>query len=229
MDQREVRHVDVRSGYDRWSEIYDQELNPLVLLEDPLVREWVGDPRGLRVADIGCGTGRHAEWLARSGARLDAFDASEGMISRARAKLAGYDVSLRRHAFPEPLPASDESYDLVLLALVGDHLADLAGALRECLRATRRGGSMIFTVLHPAMNLKGITARFTDPASGSEVRVAAFEHNFSDYVMAALGAGWTIDRLAERKADHQLAARTPRAEKYLGWPMLMAMQLRRAQ
>ena len=26
----------IRSGYDRWAEIYDHELNPLVALEEPM-------------------------------------------------------------------------------------------------------------------------------------------------------------------------------------------------
>lgn len=218
--------MDPQRGYDRWSEIYDTELNPLVLLEGPVVRAWVGDPRGLCVADVGCGTGRHSLWLAQCGAAVDAYEASAGMIAKAREKLVNHEVSLREHAFPEPLPAADQTYDVVLLALVADHLADLEGAFRELRRVCRPDGSLIFTVLHPAMNLKGITARFTDPHDGSEVRVAAFEHTIGDYVLAVLGAGWSIERLLEQKADEKLAARTPRAEKYLGWPLLLAMRCR---
>ncbi|RDJ94274.1 hypothetical protein B4Q13_15675 [Lacticaseibacillus rhamnosus] len=38
--------------------------NPLQGLEEPKVRAAVGDPRGLSALDLGCGTGRHALWLA---------------------------------------------------------------------------------------------------------------------------------------------------------------------
>jgi malonyl-CoA O-methyltransferase len=217
--------MDVRSGYDRWSALYDQELNPLVLLEEPLVRDWIGDPSGLRVADVGCGTGRHARWLLERGASVDGFEASPGMLAQAAHKLAGCDVRLHLHALPQRLPLEDGAFDLVLLALVADHLADLVGSFRELRRVTRQTGTLVVTMLHPAMNLKGITARFTDPGNGSEVRVAAFEHTFSDYVMAVLQAGWTVERLAERKVDADLVAQTTRAEKYLDWPMLLAMQL----
>jgi len=37
----------------------------------------------------------------------------------------------------------------------------------------------------------------------------------------------TIDHLSEYAVDHELAARCPRAEKYLGWPLLLMMRLRR--
>ncbi|MGD8452379.1 MAG: class I SAM-dependent methyltransferase [Phycisphaerae bacterium] len=220
-------HLDVRTGYDRWAEIYDDEDNPLILLEGPVVRDWIGEPRGLRAADVGCGTGRHAVWLAQAGATVDAYDSSPGMMARARTKLDLPGVRFVEHSLPNPLPAPDNTYDLVLLALVADHLAQPRQTLEDLRRVLRPGGSLIFTVLHPAMNLLGITARFADPQTGQEVRVAAFDHTFSDYVMAALRAGLTIDELIERKADADLAARTARAEKYLGWPMLLAMRLRK--
>jgi SAM-dependent methyltransferase len=219
-------HLDAQTGYDRWATVYDDERNPLVLLEGPVVRGWIPSPAGVRVADVGCGTGRHALWLADAGATVDAYDPSPGMMAKAREKLASRGVRLHAHALPEPLPAADGTFDVVLLALVADHLADLVGTFRELRRVVKLGGVVIFTVLHPAMNLRGITARFTDPDNGNEVRVAAFEHTYADYVMAALKAGLTIDEIVERKADAALAAQAPRAEKYVGWPMLLALRLR---
>jgi len=220
-------HVDTQSGYDRWSLVYDGELNPLVMLEEPVVRAWLDPPKGLRIADVGCGTGRHALWLAQAGATVDAFDCSAGMMAKADEKLANLDVQLHEHELPARLPAPDDTFDVVLLALVADHLSDLEATFSELRRVVRPGGRVIFTVLHPAINLLGITARFTDPESGSEVRVEAYEHTYADYVMAVLKAGLHIEEIVERKADAELAARTPRAEKYLGWPLLLAMRLRK--
>lgn len=219
--------LDTRDGYDRWAEIYDDELNPLVVLEEPVVRGWVADPAGLRVADVGCGTGRHSQWLADAGALVDAYDFSSGMMAKARTKLASSGVRLHEHALPDPIPAEDNTFDVTMLALVADHLADLQGAFRELSRVTRKDGQVIFTVLHPAMNLLGLTARFADPKTGQEVRVEAYEHNYADYVMAVLQSGLVIEEIVERKADETLVAKAPRAEKYLGWPLLLAMRLRR--
>lgn len=225
----EPQRLDTRTGYDRWSQIYDDEGNPLVQLDEPLVRAWVGDPRGLRVADVGCGTGRHSVWLAEHGAAVDAFDGSPGMLARARTRdrAAARNIRFVEHTLPAPLPTADETYDLVLLALVADHIADLAGTLRDLWRVLKPGGRLILTTLHPAMNLRGITARFTDPDTGHEVRVDAFEHTYAAYVMSAIRAGFTLAALEEREADAELAKVTPRAEKYLGWPLLLGMLLLR--
>ncbi len=226
---KEPHHIDVQEGYDRWAEIYDDDGNPLIFIEEPVVRRWFATPRGLRIADVGCGTGRHTLWLADAGAQVDAFDTSCGMLARARAKFDDGGVRFIHHALPAPLPADDNTYDAVLFALVADHMAELVHTLRELLRVTRPGGFGVMTVIHPAMNLKGITARFTDPADGREVRVAAFEHSFADYVMGLLHAGWIIEDIIEKKADEALVTQTRRAEKYLGWPLLLAIKVRKGQ
>ena len=41
--------VPTRDGYDRWSDVYDGDGNPLVLLEEPHVARLLGDVRGLSV------------------------------------------------------------------------------------------------------------------------------------------------------------------------------------
>src|SRR5262245_5069064 len=76
----------VQSGYDRWAAVYDHDANPLQALEEPVVRRAVGDPAGLDVLDLGCGTGRDALWLAAAGATVTAIDFSEGMLDEARRK-----------------------------------------------------------------------------------------------------------------------------------------------
>ena len=40
--------LQVQEGYDRWSKIYDDDANPLVALEEPVVHDWLADVRGLQ-------------------------------------------------------------------------------------------------------------------------------------------------------------------------------------
>jgi hypothetical protein len=47
----------------------------------------------------------------------------------------------------------------------------------------------------------------------------------SDYLMAAAQAGLHLEHVSEHAADAALATRSPRARKYLGWPMLLMMKL----
>ncbi len=216
--------LDVRKGYDCWSAVYDTDGNPLFPLEEPIVRGWLGAAAGLRIADVGCGTGRNTAWLASAGARVVALDCSEGMLALAGAKVADGAVVFCRHVLPDPLPLRDASCDHVLFALVAEHVERLTEVMADFRRVLVPGGSVVFTALHPAMNLRGITARFFDPNTGGEVRVAAFEHTFADYLMAMVEAGLRLTDVVERKADRELARIAPRAAKYEGWPMLLAIR-----
>lgn len=78
--------VPTREGYDRWSEVYDGDANPLIALEQPQVERMLGDVRGLRIADVAAGTGRHSLRLANAGARVTALDFSSGMLAKERTK-----------------------------------------------------------------------------------------------------------------------------------------------
>ncbi len=221
-----VDHLSTREGYDRWAEVYDTDGNPLIALEEPEVDRLLGDVAGLAVADIGTGTGRHAIRLADAGARVTAVDFSEQMLARARAKAGARDITFVCHDLTHGLPMVDASFDRVVCGLVVDHIADLAGLFGELKRIARPDGIIAVSVMHPAMMLKGVQARFTDPATGRETRPASHPNQLSDYVRAAVTAGLSIAHISEHAVDVALAARLPRAHKYLGWPMLFLLGLR---
>jgi malonyl-CoA O-methyltransferase len=79
--------------------------------------------------------------------------------------------------------------------------------------------------MHPAMFLRGAWARFTDPDSGEVVSPGSVPHPLGAFVMAAARAGFRPDGIDEYAPDAALAARCPRAEKYVGWPMLVVLRL----
>jgi malonyl-CoA O-methyltransferase len=216
----------VRSGYDRWASIYDREANPLIALEEPVVREALGDVAGLAVLDLGCGTGRHSLWLAGAGAAVTAVDFSAGMLDEARRKPGAETVRFVVHDLHEPLPFEGGSFDLVVSGLVLEHLRELGAFFAEARRVLRPGGRAVVSAMHPAMFLKGVQARFTDPSTGEKVQPGSVAHTLGDSVMAAVRAGLALDAVGEHAADAAFAARYPRAEKYVGWPMLVVLQLR---
>jgi len=217
--------VPTRAGYDRWAEVYDEEDNPLVMLEERYLGRLVGKVAGLRVADIGCGTGRHALRWAAAGARVTAVDFSEAMLQRARAKAGAEAVTFIRHDLAKRFPLESGAFDRVCCCLVLDHIGQLKRFFGELRRLCGAGGCVVISVMHPAMSLRGVQARFIDPGSGRRVSLASHAHQMSDYLMAAVRAGLEVEHVSEHAADAALAARSPRAGKYLGWPMLLMMRL----
>lgn len=215
----------VRAGYDRWAAVYDRDANPLQALEGPAVRAAVGDVSGQAVLDLGCGTGRHALWLAAAGAKVTALDFSEGMLAEARSKPGAEAVRFIDHDLHRPLPFAAD-FDLVVSGLVLEHLRELDGFFAEARRVLKPGGRAVISAMHPAMMLRGTQARFTDPASGELVQPGSVAHSVGAFVMAAVRAGFTIADVVETAPDAAFATQFPRAEKYIGWPMLMVLSLK---
>ncbi len=216
----------VREGYDRWAEFYDDDGNPLPALEERHVPALIGDAAGLDVADIGCGTGRHAVRLAAAGARVTALDFSARMLEAARRKPGAESIRFLVHDIAQALPLPDAAFDRVLCCLVADHVVDLRALFGELARICRPdpGAAVVVSSVHPALMLRGVQARFRDPRTGARAQVESSAHQVSDYVTAALGAGLAIEHVSEHAVDRALAAANPRAEKYVGWPMLFVMK-----
>jgi SAM-dependent methyltransferase len=106
--------------------------------------EQLGDLRGQRVLDFGCGHGMAAVLLARRGAEVTAFDLSPGYLAeaRARARANGVTIDLIQ-ADGERLPFADESFDRIWGNAILHHL-DLRRTARELLRVLRPGGVAVF-------------------------------------------------------------------------------------
>jgi malonyl-CoA O-methyltransferase len=225
-----VRNLPTREAYDLWAEVYDRDGNPLIALEERHIDALIGETAGLTVADVGCGTGRHAIRLAAQGAHVTGLDFSPGMLAVAREKPGAERVRLLEHDVTTPLPFEDGAIDRVLCCLVLEHVADLAALCRELARvcAPPPRGAVVISAMHPAMMERGVQARFHDPRTGERTQPASRPHAISDYVRAAREAGLAVERLDEHAVDDSLAAAYPRGARYLGWPMLLLMKLSRS-
>ena len=216
--------VSTQAGYDRWAEIYDGEDNTLILVEEQHIQPLIGRVKGLSVADIGCGTGRHAIQLANAGAKVTAVDFSKSMLARAQQKPGAENITFLQHDLAQPFPLPSASFDRVLCCLVLDHIANLHNFFTELRRLCRPDGYIVISVMHPAMSLRGVQARFTDPATGQKILLQSEVHQTCDYLMAAKSAGLKMTHISEHAVDEAMAKRIPRAEKYLNWPVLLLLR-----
>ena len=151
MDDSEVaRHWDanapdwvraVRAGYD----IHREYVN------NPVFFEMLGDIRGLRVLDLGCGEGHNTRLFADRGAKVVGIDISEAMIAAAREEEAREARGIAYHlgSGSDLSRFADGSFDAVLGTMALMDLPDYAGCIREVARVLKAGGLFQFSITHP--------------------------------------------------------------------------------
>ena len=111
----------------------------------------LGDVRGRRVLEVGCGAAAGARWLAGQGAEVVALDLSAGMLRHAReaADRSGVRVPLVQ-ADALALPFADGAFDIACTAFGAiPFVADSGAVMREVARVLRPGGSWVFSITHP--------------------------------------------------------------------------------
>lgn len=119
---------------------------------------------GARVLDVGCGTGRLAQWIAEQlGPRgsVVAIDPLEHRISvaRSRASVVRFEVGQA-----EDLGAfEDSSFDAVCLSSVLHWVVDKARALAEIRRVLRPGGHVALSTLPQELSHAGTVALVLQP------------------------------------------------------------------
>jgi 2-polyprenyl-3-methyl-5-hydroxy-6-metoxy-1,4-benzoquinol methylase len=209
---------------------------------DPLlvgVSTFVGDIRGLDVLEYGCGRGAISVRLAKSGARVTAFDISPKSIEVARqhAAMEGLDERTAFHVAPaEDLPFGDESFDLVFGKAVLHHL-DVAKAQPELRRIMRPGAKAVFSEplgMNPLLNFardwlpyRKKTPRGSDVPLGYDAIsawCAGFSQSFHEEVQLfsmlerAFGFGVKIPNL--RTLDRVVLTRFPAARRFCRYAVI---------
>jgi SAM-dependent methyltransferase len=187
--------MNVQDAYGRWSSTYDTDPNRTRDLDAAVTRELLGGERYGRILEIGCGTGKNTEFLARICDDLRALDLSPEMIGRAREKVPMSNVTFALADLTAPWPCEESSMDLIACNLVLEHIQDLPPVFAEACRKLAQRGRLFISELHPFRQYQGTKATFT---RGDEtVEIAAHIHHISDFLGAADRQGFTLLGLNE--------------------------------
>ena len=184
-----------------------EDLYPLHYKANPTLhvyqhmRNLMGDIRGKRVLEYGCGEGWTTCDLAQMGATIDAFDISEQGVTKTKAALTRAGLSQRctvRQMAAEQLDYPAETFDLAVGFAILHHL-DVDRALEALYRVLRPNGRAIFAEplgTNPVINLyRRITPQYRTPDEAplvlKDFRLQAkcfsgFEHY--EYYFTALAA-----------------------------------------
>lgn len=125
----------------RWNEMRSAFFAPEV--REAAIRA-AGVGPGMRVLDVGAGSGFVTEELLRRGAEVVAVDASRAMVDELTRR---FPRASSRVADAEALPFADASFDAVFANMCLHHVERPAVALSEMARVLRPGGRVAVTDL----------------------------------------------------------------------------------
>src|SRR5699024_1944324 len=126
-------------------------------LVHPATERLLGEPRGRRILDVGCGNGLMTRRLASRGADVLGVDVSEGMLGRARAYQTADDARVEYRL----LDCTDEAairelgearFDGAVATMVLMDMAEIRPLFRGLAHVLAPGAPFVFSVLHPAFN-----------------------------------------------------------------------------
>ena len=151
------------------------------------LRRRLGDLRGQRVLEPGCGAGPLTEWLARwvdSGGCVEAFDPSGAMLTLCRQAVAGHKNVRLTQTRCEDAVFADGTFDRVVCFRVLPHFAAIDQVLARFARWLRPGGRLHIAHWDGRAQLAAIHGEFDAVAAdvlppSEELAAALGRHGFT--------------------------------------------------
>lgn len=223
---------------DVWSSGYSEygDVNRRYVI-DPVLFDLLGDVRGLRIFDAGCGFGYLSRLLAKRGAAVEGQDISKKFIGMATEmeRKDPLGVRYRLGSIVNLSPYAAGSFDVVVSNLVLQDVRDYRKAVREIARVLRPGGRFVFSIMHPAFASPPIRGWVQEPRDsnrnedreyvkvdryfersteawgfGDGTRVTSFHRPLRDYFEALADSGFVVRRLEEPVPSPEAIEARPR-------------------
>ena len=213
----------------------------------PRMLALVGDVRGRRLLDLGCGEGAYSRELARRGARVTGVDGSGTLIAaaRKRAAAAGLDIDHQQANASALDRFASGSFDLIVASMVLMNVEDYPGAIREAYRVLAPGGAIALSITHPCFSApvsdwvggKGRRARhfavdrYFDRTAWHDRIASTFRtptlrrhRPLEDYMTGAIEAGFTLREFHEPMTTEEEQKASARFEPMTRVPYFLFMR-----
>jgi SAM-dependent methyltransferase len=175
----------------------------------------VGDLKGRRVLELGCGGGQSAIAFAKQGATVIGVDFSAEQLAHARhlGEQEGVKIELRHGDLADLAFLRSDSVDLVFSASALEFVEDIGRVFRQCHRVLRVGAPLIFSCKHPIWQLldddgyQPLLARRSyfdrSPAEvvRDEVTFMEHPHTFADLALGLARASLRLETILEPEPD----------------------------
>jgi len=190
-------------------------------IEKPILLELIGDVKGKKVLDLGCGDAAFGVELLQKGCiAYDGVEGSENMAKEATKTLID-TVGTVHLSSMETWNFQTGNYDLIVSRLALHYLADLKDIVRKVHKTLANDGRFVFSVQHPVLtsSIKSAAASASKADwivddyfnSGERVepwidkKVVKYHRTIEEYYQLLKQAGFMIEDIREG---------TPRVEEF---------------
>jgi ubiquinone/menaquinone biosynthesis C-methylase UbiE len=224
-------------------------------LIDPTLLALVGEVRGQKLLDLGCGNGYLARRFARQGATVVGVDASAPVVALAEHRERALPLGIRYlvHDASRLPMLPDESFDLVYSNMALMDMPDAASPIRESARVLRPGGRFVASLSHPCFDVPNASSWLTErkdyqstvsrrvgryrelfddlvlwrPTDRPEFLTRAYHRPLSWYVRALAGAGLAVTAMEEPVGSAEFRTASPQGEWIREVPLHLVMSARK--
>ncbi len=121
------------------------EWNVVLTPNKPVPHVWLGKLEGKRVLGLASGGGQQMPIFAALGAECYVLDYSEKQLAseRAVAEREGYEIQIEKADMTNPLPYSDNYFDLIFHPVSNCYIEQVEPVWRECYRILKPDGRLL--------------------------------------------------------------------------------------
>ena len=220
----------LREGMDVFRDLYSL----------PAFLAFIGDIRGKRVLDIGCGEGYNTRIFAQQGAKVTGVDLSKEMIQLAQEEEKRTKLGIQYfNASWTDLSLLKTEFDVVLSTMALMDGPGYEDALKEFYRVLKIDGNLFFSVTHPCflppgyVNLKDVNgiathrvinrypkegpweftwqlSKNSDKSDSRSVTATSYHRMLSTYINHLLKAGFVLKKIEEPLPSEKACDHNPR-------------------
>jgi 2-polyprenyl-3-methyl-5-hydroxy-6-metoxy-1,4-benzoquinol methylase len=209
-------------------------------LLNPTLFALLGEPRGKRVLDAGCGQGYLSRLLAHRGAQITGVEPAAPWYAAALAHEEAAplgitylqaDLSTLAATHPQLCGA----FEIVIANMVLMDIPDYEAAIHSCAAALVPGGAFICTLLHPCFEEPGAawlrkrsieTREYLHPHIQPQTFGHFVHRPLSAYINTLLDAGFTLRRMVEPQLGEE-GAQALQNDRDCHVPSFVALRLTR--
>lgn len=185
LEKEELFHDEWATSVDINDIMVDEFFEACTAPENRIILKKLGNIRGKKILELGCGLGEASVYMAKQGAEVFATDISDGMLNLAKKLAEKHAVQINtKKSYSDQIDFDDETFDIVYAANLLHHV-DIERTLKEAVRVLKKGGVFVSwdPIAHnPLINIyrkKATAVRTEDehPLKMNELKI--FKKHFS--------------------------------------------------